>query len=200
MIKIFTLNKIIYLAGNQDDISNDCVSKKIDSVQEMLKAYDELITTTNSPNEIYFYNDNVTRLFDYFASKFKIIEAAGGLVKNKNEQCLFIFRNGRWDLPKGKIEKGEAVKEAAIREVEEECGINELKIIKELPSTYHTYSIEEKNVLKRTYWFEMSTTYNKKLTPQLEEGITDVQWLSKNQLKQVIDNTYESVKDVVTHI
>jgi 8-oxo-dGTP pyrophosphatase MutT (NUDIX family) len=200
MIKIFTLNKIIYLADNQSNIPNDCASKKIDSVQEMLKAYDELITTTNSPNEIYFYNDNVTRLFDYFASQFKIIEAAGGLVKNKNEQWLFIFRNGRWDLPKGKIEKGEAVKEAAIREVEEECGINELKIIKELPSTYHTYSIEEKNVLKRTYWFEMSTTYNKKLTPQLEEGITDVQWLSKNQLKQVIDNTYESVKDVVTHI
>lgn len=200
MIKIFTLNKIIYLADNQSNIPNNCASKKIDSAQEMLKAYDELITTTNSPNEIYFYNDNVTRLFDYFASQFKIIEAAGGLVKNKNEQWLFIFRNGRWDLPKGKIEKGEAVKEAAIREVEEECGINELKIIKELPSTYHTYSIEEKNVLKRTYWFEMSTTYNKKLTPQLEEGITDVQWLSKNQLKQVIDNTYESVKDVVTHI
>lgn len=200
MIKIFTLNKIIYLVGNQSNMPIGCVSKKIDSVQEMLKAYDELITTTNSPNEIYFYNDNITRLFDYFASQFKIIEAAGGLVKNKNEQWLFIFRNGRWDLPKGKIEKGEAVKEAAIREVEEECGINELKIIKELPSTYHTYSIEEKNVLKRTYWFEMSTTYNKKLTPQLEEGITDVQWLSKNELKQVIDNTYESVKDVVTHI
>lgn len=200
MIKIFTLNKIIYLVGNQNDIPQGCLSKKIDSVQEMLTAYDELITNTNSPNEIYFYNDNIARLFDYFASQFKIIEAAGGLVKNKKEQWLFIFRNGRWDLPKGKIEKGEAVKEAAIREVEEECGINELKIIKELPSTYHTYSIEEKNVLKRTYWFEMSTTYNKKLTPQLEEGITDVQWLSKNQLKQVIDNTYESVKDVVTHI
>jgi 8-oxo-dGTP pyrophosphatase MutT (NUDIX family) len=200
MIKIFTLNKIIYLVGNQNDMPVGCLSKKIDSVQEMLTAYDELITSTNSPNEIYFYNENVTRLFDYFASQFKIIEAAGGLVKNGNEQWLFIFRNGRWDLPKGKIEKGEAVKEAAIREVEEECGINKLKIIKELPSTYHTYSIEEKNVLKRTYWFEMSTTYNKKLTPQLEEGITDVQWLSKNQLKQVIDNTYESVKDVVTHI
>ena len=200
MIKIFTLNKIIYLVDNQVSVPISGVCKKIDSAHEMLKAYDELITTIDSPTEIYFYNDTITRLFDYFASQFKIIEAAGGLVKNKNEQWLFIFRNGRWDLPKGKIEKGEAVKEAAIREVEEECGINKLKIIKELPSTYHTYSIEEKNVLKRTYWFEMSTTYNKKLTPQLEEGITDVQWLSKNQLKQVIENTYESVKDVVRHI
>ncbi|MGB3946654.1 MAG: NUDIX domain-containing protein [Bacteroidia bacterium] len=200
MIKIFTLNKIIYLTGNQHNIPQQGIAKKIDSVQEMLKAYNELITSTNSYNEIYFYNENLAHLFDYFSSQFKIIEAAGGLVKNKNEQWLFIFRNGRWDLPKGKIEKGEAIKEAAIREVEEECGINELKIIKELPSTYHTYSIEEKNVLKRTYWFEMSTNYNKKLTPQLEEGITDVKWLSKNQLKQVIDNTYESIKDVLLNI
>jgi hypothetical protein len=81
--------------------------------------------------------------------------------------------------------------------VEEECGISKLSIINELPSTYHTYHLEEKEVLKRTYWFEMFCEDTSPLVPQLEEGITDVKWLAKNELQQVFDNTYDSILDVL---
>ena len=121
-------------------------------------------------------------------------------MKNETGEWLFIFRNGKWDLPKGKVEKKEAITKAAIREVEEECGIGKLTIIKELPTTYHTYYMEERAILKRTYWFEMLCKDTSVLIPQLEEGITDVKWLSKKQLRQVLENTYESVKDVMKEI
>nr|MBA3704996.1 NUDIX domain-containing protein [Bacteroidota bacterium] len=162
-------------------------------------VYNELVSKSNV-HEIYFFNKDLELLFNHFVSMFKIIEAAGGLVKNKNGQWLFIFRNGKWDLPKGKIEKKEAIKTAAIREVEEECGITGLTILKELPATYHTYSMEERAILKRTYWFEMNCDDSSKLKPQIEEGITDVKWLSKNELKQVYNNTYDSVKEVMSVI
>jgi 8-oxo-dGTP pyrophosphatase MutT (NUDIX family) len=151
-------------------------------------------------NEIYFFNPNLENLFDYFSALFHIIEAAGGLVKNKKGEYLFIFRNGKWDLPKGKIEKGESIKTAAIREVQEECGVNELNIVKELSSTYHIYFIEKKAILKRTYWFEMICKDDFKLVPQTEEGITEVKWMDAKKLKQVYDNTFESIKEVLKEI
>ncbi|MCX6296496.1 MAG: NUDIX domain-containing protein, partial [Bacteroidetes bacterium] len=93
-----------------------------------------------------------------------------------------------------------SVETAAIREVEEECGIGKLKIIKEIESTYHIYYLKGKEVLKRTYWFEMNCKDESALVPQLEEGITEVKWLSKNNLNQVLENTYESVKEVMNFI
>ena len=148
--------------------------------------------------EIYFFNGNLQQLFNYFSGMFRIIEAAGGLVKNEKGEYLFIFRNGKWDLPKGKIEKGEGIKTAAIREVEEECGISGLSIIKELPPTYHTYTMEEKAILKCTYWFEMSCDDTSAiLVPQIEEGITAVEWIATKNLKKVFKNTFESIKEVL---
>lgn len=201
MVKVFSFNKIIYLISNQSLYvsDKDTAFVSIQSEDEMRLLYDELVNKNNL-KEIYFYNENPELLFSYFSSMFRIIEAAGGLVKNEKNEWLFIFRNGKWDLPKGKIEKKEAVKKAAVREVEEECGISQLTIIKELPSTYHTYYMEERAILKRTYWFEMKCSDSSKLVPQLEEGITDVKWLSEKKLKMVYDNTFESVKDVMKEI
>ncbi len=201
MIKIFSLNKIIYLIKSQALFHNKegAAFARIQSKDEMRIIYEELLNK-NNVNEIYFFNENLELLFDYFASMFRIIEAAGGLVKNKKGEWLFIFRHGKWDLPKGKIEKGEAIKTAAIREVEEECGINGLTIVKELPTTYHTYFMEEKAILKPTHWFEMSSNDPSKLKPQTEEGITEVKWRAEKDLQQVFDNTYDSVKDVISVI
>jgi len=198
MIKIFSLNKIIYLINNHEDLKPkaDAIFVEIQTKNELFLKYTKLINKKNL-KEIYFFNKDLKHLFKYFSAMFLIIEAAGGLVKNEKDEYLFIFRNAKWDLPKGKVEKGESIKKAAIREVEEECGISKLTIIKALPPTYHTYFIKEKAVLKRTHWFEMLCDDTSALIPQIEEGITDAQWLTTNKLKKVYKNTFESVKEVL---
>ena len=201
MVKVFSLNKTICLTSNLMDYQQkkDTVLVKIHSLDELKMMYDELVTK-NQFIEVYYYHENEKLLLSSFSLAFKVIEAAGGLVKNKKGEYLFIFRNGKWDLPKGKIEKGEGIKTAAIREVEEECGIGKLKIVKELESTYHTYHAEEKAILKRTYWFEMLCEDDSKLIPQKEEGITDVKWIAKKDLQEVNENTFDSIKEVMKNV
>lgn len=130
----------------------------------------------------------------------KLIEAAGGAVLNSEKKLLMIFRNDKWDLPKGKIEKRESPEEAAVREVEEECGISGLSIVRALAPTYHTYKLKEELILKKTWWYEMSCSSNQVLMPQLEEGITKVEWLSKEDVTKALSGTYFSVVDVVNEL
>jgi 8-oxo-dGTP pyrophosphatase MutT (NUDIX family) len=201
MTKVFFSNKTIYLISNRMDYQqqDDTVLVTIYSLDELQVVYDELLNK-NESIDVYLYYENEKRLLTAFSALFKPINAAGGLVKNTKGEFLFIFRNGKWDLPKGKIEKGEGIETAAIREVEEECGIGQLKIVTELASTYHIYFIENKAILKRTHWFEMSSNDLSPLVPQITEGITDVQWLPKTALKQVYDNTFPSIIDVMNTI
>lgn len=131
-----------------------------------------------------------------FKKNYKIIEAAGGLVRNEKKEILFIFRKGKWDLPKGKIDKNEKVKSAAKREVKEECGIKGLKITDELATTYHIYELYGKQILKKTYWFKMTTDFKGILTPQMEEDITDVKWIKKKDVPEVLKNTYPAIVEV----
>jgi 8-oxo-dGTP pyrophosphatase MutT (NUDIX family) len=126
-----------------------------------------------------------------------LIEAAGGLVTNQTHQHLFIYRNDKWDLPKGKIEKKEKTKIAAVREVEEECGIKVDKLQEKICKTYHTYIYKGEVVLKKTHWFKMHYKGNKKLIPQLEEGITDVRWFKKEEISTIVKNTFPSIIDVL---
>lgn len=201
MIKVFSLNKTLFFI---DQINNyaqktNNILIPVDSEKSLKNSYDTLIGKNNL-SEIYFYNGDIKWLFDEFKKMFRIIEAAGGVVKNENEKYLFILRHNKWDLPKGKIEKKETIEIAAVREVEEECGIDNLKIIKQLQTTYHIYSLEEQAILKPTYWFLMQTNSDKNLTPQLEEGITEVKWFEKNKLYTVQENTYESIKEVIKEI
>ena len=125
------------------------------------------------------------------------IEAAGGLVKNDAGKYLFIYRNDKWDLPKGKIEKKEKTKVAAVREVEEECGIKVSELKEKLCKTYHTYIYKGEVVLKKSHWFMMRYKGKAKLVPQLEEGITDVRWVSKQQVPTLMQNTFPSIVDVL---
>ena len=136
-----------------------------------------------------------------FMSAFKVIYAAGGIVIRENKM-LFIFRNEKWDLPKGKIDAGESPENAALREVEEECGISGHKIIKQLPSTFHIYLSPYKNspgqwILKETFWFEMSYSGNANGKPQTEENISEIRWFEKNELDVVLKNTYENLKQII---
>jgi 8-oxo-dGTP pyrophosphatase MutT (NUDIX family) len=196
-IKIFSGDKIFHLTSIADNaVGEGIVSISVSSEKEMNTSYKK-IQYDDKIKEVFWVNNDVAVLLRFFQSMFHVIEAAGGVVKNKKQEYLCIFRNGKWDLPKGKIERGEKIEDAAIREVEEECGVSQLTIKKKLPSTFHTYYMEEKPVLKRTYWFEMLCDDDSELTPQIEEGITDVRWIKKVDMNLVLDNTFTSVKDLL---
>lgn len=200
MIKVFLSNKIIYLINDQNifNYKEKSVLEEIDSEEEMQLKYNNAVDKNNI-TELYFFNKDEKKLLDYFTGMFKVINAAGGFVQNDKNEWLFIYRNGKWDLPKGKVEKNEAIKTAAMREVEEECGISGLTIIKELTVTYHVYSLNGKAHLKRTYWFEMTCIDNKTLIPQLEEGIIEAKWFKKSKFSTIINNTYDSIKEVIDY-
>lgn len=143
-------------------------------------------------NGVNLYTPNLEKGWQDFLNKFKVVSAGGGLVLNDKKEVLFIFRNGTWDLPKGRIEKGETIKETAVREVEEECGIANLKLIKPLVTTYHVY-FEEKIKLKETFWFLMTSNYKDQLIPQLEEGITEVTFKNEEEIKKILPNSYKNI-------
>jgi len=131
-----------------------------------------------------------------FCTDYFLIKAAGGVVYNKENQLLMIYRNKKWDLPKGKLEQNEDIKECATREVQEECGISGLSIINALQDTYHTYEMNGKSILKQTYWFKMHTTYSNELIPQTEEGITKVEWVNEDEITAKLENSYGNIKEL----
>ena len=139
----------------------------------------------------------ITDDWENFCSRHIVIKAAGGLVYNDKDQLLMIYRNGKWDLPKGKLEKDEEIKKCAIREVEEECGISNIQIMEELKTTYHTYKLDNKNILKKTFWFKMKSEYQGNLLPQTEEGITQVCWVSKQEVPSKAKNSYGNIRELL---
>lgn len=140
---------------------------------------------------------NPERLFKKVKNSCELIKAAGGLVENAKGNYLFIFRNKKWDLPKGKVEKGEKMKDAGLREVEEECGVKIYTNERKLCKTYHVYSLGAKLVLKKTNWYKMTVKGEPKLIPQKEEGITKAVWLSADELKPILKNTFPSIVQVL---
>ena len=138
----------------------------------------------------------LTDNWKFFCSSYKLIKAAGGVVYNHNNQLLMILRNGKWDLPKGKIEKGESIKACAMREVEEESGVSGLKITKRLIDTYHTYQLNGEKILKHTYWFKMKTNFNGMFIPQAEERITQVCWVNEEDIIKRLNNSFKNLTDI----
>ncbi|UAM98581.1 NUDIX domain-containing protein [Polaribacter litorisediminis] len=158
-------------------------------------VFDEILhqLKNNTINGIILYSTDLEQDWRIFTQNLKVVPAAGGLVLNAKKEVLFIYRNNTWDLPKGKIEKGETIETAAIREVEEECGISNISIDKKLLTTYHIYNQDGLN-LKETHWFLMYSDYQKELIPQLEEGITQVVFKNKTEIEAAFQNTYANIK------
>jgi 8-oxo-dGTP pyrophosphatase MutT (NUDIX family) len=129
---------------------------------------------------------------EFIKSRFTVIKAAGGVV-TKGKKILFIFRLGKWDLPKGKFEKGETPESCAVREVEEECGVK-VKLGPEICKTWHTYTHNRKNILKKTYWYAMENVNDSQMKPQREEGIVDIRWLRHHEAKVALVNSYPSMR------
>ncbi|UCE93705.1 MAG: NUDIX domain-containing protein [Flavobacteriaceae bacterium] len=143
-------------------------------------------------NKIIFYHSDLNFMWQDFKEKFKIIEAAGGIVKNREQEVLFIYRNDKWDLPKGKIESGETRSEAALREVEEECGFTKLELGEFISTTYHLYTEKDEEILKVSFWYEMFSDQTD-LVPQIEEGITALKWVREANFDSVLNDTYPNI-------
>ena len=148
----------------------------------------------NKLDSIVFAFEKKKKAIKYFKKHFDIVEAAGGIVR-KGKKILLIHRKGKWDLPKGKAEKGESIKQTAIREVEEECCVK-VKLDKKIGETYHTYMDADKMVLKKTFWYSMTIREDKKMRPQKEEDIDKVRWKSHKQTEKAFKNTYNSIRSI----
>ena len=174
-------------------------SSKIESIFPVYAfndiSFDEILTRLNNKSlkGITLYSSDLETDWTTFKKNLKVISAAGGLVLNDKKEILFIYRNNVWDLPKGWIEKGESIENAAIREVEEECGIFNLTITKKLITTYHIYH-QNGYILKETYWYLMHSSYDALLIPQLEEGITEVSFKNEEEIEDILKNTYANIK------
>lgn len=142
------------------------------------------------------YGADLVQVWRRFRKQYKLVLAAGGLVRNNKGKILFIYRNGRWDLPKGKAEMGELIGETAAREVKEECGLASLRLIDHIIDTYHTYDLKGSRKLKKTYWYRMYSR-EKELVPQAEEGITKIKWVKEEKLERIIAKTYPSILEVL---
>ena len=144
-----------------------------------------------------FFHHDLEELKTMFFKKFTHVKAAGGFVLNENKEVLMMFRRGKWDLPKGKMDKKETFEECAIRETEEETGLKNITLISPLITTYHTYHEGTRYILKETKWFSMKVRGEQKLIPQAEEQITKLEWVGKNNLKNYMQNSFPSVRDVL---
>jgi 8-oxo-dGTP pyrophosphatase MutT (NUDIX family) len=144
-----------------------------------------------------FFHSNLDELKKLFWKKFTVIQAAGGLVVNENDDVLMIFRRGKWDLPKGKLDKGETLEKCAVREVQEETGLKKIKLLSPLTTTYHTYHEGTKFILKESHWYNMKGNGEEKLIPQTEEQINEIKWVPQEDVKKYLKQTYPSVIEVL---
>ncbi len=141
-------------------------------------------------------SESPLKIYESVASHFKQVTAAGGIVCNAEGRKLMIYRNGRWDLPKGHLEQGETIQECAMREVEEETGVGGLTILRPLCITRHIYIMQGEWEIKSTHWYLMSSTHTADLTPQTEEGIDQVKWCSEEHIKEFLPSSYPTIQSV----
>lgn len=153
--------------------------------------------TPKKLEEITFAVDDYETVINEIKQGYTIIKAAGGLVLNEGE-VLMIWRLKKWDLPKGKLDKKEKPKKAAVREVEEECSVK-VKLGKKICHTWHTYKQNGQRILKKTYWYRMYCIDDSEMKPQLDENIEEVKWMDETELKEALYNTYPSIRDVFRH-
>lgn len=145
-------------------------------------------------------NKDLAKLKKAFFKHFNIIIAGGGVVMNTNKDILMIFRRGKWDLPKGKLDEGETLEQCVVREVGEETGLTNIELKEKITTTYHTYTEFGKHILKESHWYKMQCNADQKLVPQTEEDITEIKWINESDLKKYTSNTYQTILEVLRHL
>lgn len=195
---IYIDQKLLFVAENLPE--NQHNFHELKGEKPDLKLLYKLIEKSENQN-FWLPSKNPKATFKKLIKSVRLIEAAGGLVRNERKECLVIFRNGVWDLPKGKIEEGEKTKKAAVREVEEECGIEVKKVGRKICKTYHVYQMRNQELaLKKSHWYRMRAVGQEKLKPQKEEGITKACWFTKEKLSILTENTYPSIIEVLNNM
>ena len=197
MYKIY-INQNVLVISQLDNFSQEVLHNATNNSESAVLpiSKNEILNIIGQKNIICA---NPTSVFNQIKEQFSLINAAGGLVKNSQSEYLFIFRRGKWDLPKGKLDEGEDFETAAIREVQEECGISHIELGDLYHMSYHIYEENSDWVLKQTNWYLMISD-DKNLIPQLAEGITQTAWLSTNQFEKVRENTYASIDEIISKL
>ena len=190
MYKVFVNDKPLFLTNQ--------VQKETDFKLFLLESVDikNLIIKIfqNKIQKAFLYHPDEKLIMKTLRAKLPVEKAGGGLVYNKNGEVLFIFRNGKWDLGKGGMEKNETIEETAIRKVEEERGLTGLVITEKLQKTYHIFKRNGRYKLKITQWFEMRTKFEGIPQGQAEEGIEKVEWVHPDHIMSLMENSYENIK------
>lgn len=194
MYKVFVNEKKLLLSKQSEDLEKNLSYESFTTLEIAL----DLLENT-SVKELNVFGENIDEIWSEFQKLFRIIEAAGGIVNNGTGDILFIKRLGKWDLPKGKMEKGESREESAVREIEEETGLKDVELVEFINTTYHIY-IERNGdkILKCTHWFEMNFFGEDTSKPQIEEGITEVAWKNTSQIEnEVFPSTFKNIELII---
>ncbi len=197
MYEVFFNDRVVFVGSSfKKSLTDDNIVVDVKSKDDIFFGWNKFTKSIDSRN-LFLLTDDIEASFSMFKEIFKTVYAAGGVVKNRSGKLLCIYRLGKWDLPKGKLEKGEKIEEAALREVTEECGIDRIELRGLNCITHHIYlnpRNPEEWILKPTYWFNMDYLDNiEVLIPQLEEGIVEARWVDKKDLSRVIENTWHSL-------
>jgi len=195
MYKVFIENRpIIFLTQEYlTTLHKDSNAIVVHSLKEL---FEQLSTITDTLASVYCVDEKPKKLRKKLFLNYKIIPAAGGIVQS-GDSFLFIKRLGFWDIPKGKIDEGEKTKVAAVREIEEECGIKSPVIHKKLIKTFHTYTYKGKKSIKKTTWYHLFYDGNLETSPQLEENITEARWFKQSDFEMLKRESFTSIKEVI---
>ncbi len=196
MYKVHFENRFIMISPEPDRLQKYGLFHKFYDTKEFYKIISDF-QSDSSMSAINIYGTDIKHLWKIFRIYFTEVGAAGGLVKHKSGKYLFIEKKGKLDLPKGHIESGEEPEACALREVSEECGISGHTIVRAIPPTYHTYSWKGISYLKKTNWYLMEYDGEMITEPQVEEGITKVEWLFPDELNKIKGNAWLSLMDLI---
>jgi 8-oxo-dGTP pyrophosphatase MutT (NUDIX family) len=199
--KIYYGERVIFLCNEIDEVVQPFAHHDDAVFLDELNTHtlNTLLHELRQPSvrEIVFFHPNLEELKEKVFKKFHVVRAGGGVVQNGKNEILLIFRRGKWDLPKGKLDDGETIERCAVREVLEETGLTSAKLIRPLCTTWHIYQEGSSFILKQTDWFRMKVVGSPELIPQQEEEITDITWAPTNDLEKYQENTFPSVKEVL---
>jgi 8-oxo-dGTP pyrophosphatase MutT (NUDIX family) len=197
MYHIFHGKHRLILANDQDKIKKFNPDFILEQTKEDQIKNALILSQNHSSKKTIALLGNPEELMKRIQDEFHLITAAGGLFFNAQKELLFIKRLRKWDLPKGKIEKGEDISTCAIREVMEETGAKNLVIDNALSDTFHTYYQNEQWIIKQTHWFRMNGNQEQSFVPQIEEGIEEVKWMDINNLSLNDLDTYPAIRFII---